>query len=282
MKHFRLLLAVAAACAVAALAQTAEAKITFEPKSDLQLPEAPKDIIFSRDGSTAFILGQKAILIYSIPESKVTDTIPLAKPYAAIALSPDESTFYLTATDSPKVGVIQYAAINTIETGKSPVIGNPKAPVTVAAFLDYQCPYCAKIYPLLQQLLKKYPNDVKLVIKQFPLPMHKFAEKASSAALAAARQNKFEKVTELFFTNYTTLNDETIRKYVQDAGVDLKKFDQDLGSPEIKSMLQQDQEAARQVRVRAVPTVFINGISPKGRSLEVFSQMIDDQLKKTK
>jgi protein-disulfide isomerase len=277
-----LLLAVAAVCAMAAVAQTAEAKITFEPKNDIQLPESPKDIIFSRDGSTAFILGQKAIMIYSIAESKVTDTIPLAKPYAAIALSPDESTFYLTAKDSPQVGVIQYATINTIETGKSPVIGNPKAPVTVAAFLDYQCPYCAKIYPMLQELLKKYPSDVKLVIKQFPLPMHKFAEKASSAALAAARQNKFEKVTELFFANYTTLNDETIRKYVQDAGVDMKKFDQDLASPDIKSILQQDQDAARQVRVRAVPTIFINGISPKGRSLEVFSQIIDDQLKKKK
>ena len=135
--------------------------------------------------------------------------------------------------------------INNIEVGKSPVIGNAKAPVTVTAFLDYQCPYCAKIYPLLQELLKKYPNDVKLVIKHFPLPMHKFAEKAALAALAAAMQNKYEKVTELFFTNFTTLNDETIRKYVQEAGVDMQKFDKDIESAEVKDIMQQDQQAGQ-------------------------------------
>ena len=211
-----------------------EAKIQVDPPKDIQLEDTPKDIILSRDGSTAFILGQKSIMIYSVPEAKVTDSIPLTKAYSQLALSPDESTFYLTSQDSPQVAVIQFAFINNIAVGKSPVIGNAKAPVTLAAFLDYQCPYCAKIYPLLQEVLKKYPNDVKLVIKHFPLAMHKFADKAARAALAAAMQNKYEKVTELFFTNFTTLNDETIRKYVQEAGVDMQKFDKDIESAEVK------------------------------------------------
>ncbi len=260
----------------------ASGKIQHEPPKDIQLQETPKDITFSRDGSTAYILGQQNILIYSIQEAKVTDSIPLTKAYSRISLSPDESSFYLTAQDEPLFSVIQFAVINNIEVGKSPVIGNAKAPVTVAAFLDYQCPYCAKVYPLLQELLKKYPSDVKLVIKQYPLPMHKFAEKASTAALAAARQNKYEKVTELFFTNFTALNDETIRKYVQDSGVDMSKFDKDIAGAEVKDILQQDQQAARLARVKAVPTIFINGIAPKGRSIEVFSQMVEEQLKKKK
>ena len=281
-KQVRFLLAVSVVCAVLAAAQLVEAKITYEALKDIPLTDSPQDIIFSRDGSMAYILGQKTIMLYSVPEAKVTDTIPLTKPYSRMALSPDESTFYLTAKDSSQIGVMQYAIINTIEIGKSPVIGNAKAPVTVTAFLDYQCPYCAKVYPLLQELLKKYPSDVKLVIKQYPLPMHQFARKAATAALAAARQNKYEKVTELFFTNFATLNDDTMRKYVQEAGHDMQQFDKDLASPEIKQILQQDQLAARQVRVKAVPTLFINGISPKGRSVEVFSQMVEEQLKKKK
>jgi len=281
-KQTRWMLSVSVACAVLAAAQLADAKITFETLKDIPLADSPQDITFSRDGQTAYILGQKTIMIYSVPEAKVTDTIPLAKPYSRMALSPDESTFYLTARDAPQIGVIQYATINTFEIGKSPVIGNAKARVVVTAFFDYQCPYCAKVYPLMQELLKKYPNDVKLVIKQYPLPMHKFAEKASTAALAAARQNKYEKVTELFFANFSTLNDDTIRKYVQEAGVEMQKFDQDIASPEIKDILQQDQQAAAQARVRAVPAIFINGISPRGRSLELFSQMVEEQLKKKK
>ncbi len=282
-KQIRFLCAMLCAlCAMISSASLAEAKIQFEPPKDIQLEDTPKDIIFSRDGSTAFILGQKSILIYSVTEAKVTDSIPLTKAYSQIALSPDESTFYLTSQDSPQIAAIQFAFINNIAVGKSPVIGNAKAPVTVAAFLDYQCPYCAKIYPLLQEVLKKYPNDVKLVIKHFPLAMHKFADKAARAALAAALQNKYEKVTELFFTNFTTLNDETIRKYVQEAGVDMQKFDKDIESAEVKDLLQQDIQSGKEARVRAVPTILINGIAPKGRSIEVFSQIVDEELKKKK
>ncbi|MCX5901007.1 MAG: thioredoxin domain-containing protein [Proteobacteria bacterium] len=282
-KQTRFLCAILCAlCAIVSTAPRAEAKINFEMLKDIQLEDTPKDITLSRDGSTVYILGTKSIMVYSVPEAKVTDSIPLTKAYSRIALSPDESTFYLTAQDEPQIAVIQYALINTIEVGKSPVIGNVKAPVTVTAFLDYQCPYFAKVYPLLQELLQKYPKDVRLVIKQYPLPMHKFAEKASLAALAAAQQNKFEKVTELFFTNFTTLNDETIRKYVQDAGADMKKFDIDVAGAAVKDILQQDQQAVKQARVRSVPTIYINGIVPKGRSIENFSQMVEGELKNKK
>ena len=282
-KQIRFLCAILCAlCAIVSTAPWADAKIKFDMLKDIQLEDIPKDITFSRDGSTAYILGKKSIMVYSVPEAKVTDSIPLTKAYSQIALSPDESTFYLTAKDAPQIAVIQYALINTIEVGKSPVIGAVKAPVTVTAFLDYQCPYCAKIYPLLQELLKKYPNDVRLVIKHNPLPMHKFAEKASLAAVAAAQQNKYEKVTELFFTNFSTLNDETIRKHVQDAGADMQKFDKDIAGATVKDIMQQDQQAGRQARVRAVPTIYINGIVPKGRSIEVFSQMVEEELKKKK
>lgn len=281
-KQVRFVLAAAAAGAVLAATQFAEAKIAVETIKSIQLADTAQDITFSRDGQTAYILGRKAIMLYSVPEGTVTETIPLTKSYASIALSPDESTLYLAGGDAPEVGVVQFSIIHDIAVGKSPVIGNAQAPVTVTAFFDYQCPYCARVYPLLQELLKKYPKEAKLVIKHFPLSMHKFAEKASLAALAAARQNKYEKVTELFFKNFSALNEETIRKYVQEAGVDMQKFDADIQSPEIKKMLEQDKLAGKQVRVRGVPAIFIDGISPKGRSLEVFSQIVEEQFRKKK
>jgi protein-disulfide isomerase len=279
-KQTRLLCALLCAlCALIASASLAHAKMKFDTR-DIQLADTPKDIILSQSGSTAYILCQKSIIIYAIQEAKVTDNITLTKAYSRIALSPDETTLYLTSQDLPQVTVMQF--INTIEIGKSPIIGNAKARVTVTAFLDYQCPFCAKVYPVLQELLKKYPNDVKLVIKQYPLPMHQFAQKASLAALAAAKQNKFEKVTELFFTNFSTLNDDNIRKYLQEAGVDMPKYEKDLPGPDLKEILDQDLQAGKQVRVRGVPAVFINGVKEKGRSLEAYSQMVEEELKKKK
>jgi protein-disulfide isomerase len=69
---------------------------------------------------------------------------------------------------------------------------------------------------------------------------------------------------------------------VQDAGADMQKFDIDIAGATAKDILQQDQQAGQKARVRAVPTIYINGIAPKGRSIEVFSQMVDEELKKKK
>jgi len=123
---------------------------------------------------------------------------------------------------------------------------------------------------------------VKLVIKHYPLAMHKFADKAARAALAAAMQNKYENVNELFFSNFTKLNDATIREYVEDSGADMQKFDKDIESAEVKDLMQQDLQAGKEAKVRGVPAIFINGIAPKGRSIEVFSQIVDGELKKKK
>lgn len=281
-KQIRLLLAAAAAGALLTAMQSAEAKIAVEPIKSIKLADTPQDITFSRNGQTAYILGRTAIMLYSVPEGRVTETIPLTTTYGSIALSPDETTLYLAGGDAPEVGVVQFSIIHDIAIGTSPVIGNAQAPVTVTAFFDYQCPYCARVYPLLQELLKKHPDKAKLVIKHFPLSMHKFAEKASLAALAAARQNKYEKVTELFFKHFSALNDATIRTYLQEAGVDMQKFDADVKSPEIKQLLEQDKQTGRQVGVRGVPAIFIDGISPKGRSLDVFSRMVEEQFRKKK
>ena len=82
-KQIRFLCAMLCAlCAIVSSASWTEAKIQVEPPKDIQLEDTPKDIIFSRDGSTAYILGQKSIMIYSVPEAKVTDSIPLTKAYS--------------------------------------------------------------------------------------------------------------------------------------------------------------------------------------------------------
>ena len=258
------------------------AKVTWETLKDISLDDTPRDITLSRDGATAYILCEKSILIFSTQESKVTDTVPLKENFSQITLSPDESTFFLTNTQSKKISLMQISQSYEIEAGKSPVIGKEKAPVTVVAFLDYQCPYCARIYPTLKQLLEKYPKDVRLIIKHFPLAMHRFAEKASIAALAAARQNKYEKLTELLFNNFSKLTDDTIKQYAQEAGLDMKKFDAAMSDESLKEIIMQDRQLGQKVKVRGVPAVFINGTAAKARTIEAFSEAVELELKKKK
>ncbi len=131
-------------------------------------------------------------------------------------------------------------------------------------------------------MLKKYPNDVNLVIKHYPLKNHKFAKKASLAALAAAKQGKYAAVTKIFLQNYRKLNDETIKTFVQGTGLDMVVYEKDIKSPALNSILNQDVKTIRQVGVRGVPAVYINGKKAKSRSIDFFSKMIEKELKKGK
>jgi len=131
-------------------------------------------------------------------------------------------------------------------------------------------------------LLKQYPNDLNLVIKHFPLPMHRFAEKASLAALAAAKQNKYQELTKALLNDFQNLNDETITKHAQTAGLDMTKFNAAYNDPALKKQIAEDQQLGNSISVRGVPAIFVNGRVVKDRSIQGFSQLIEQELKKTK
>lgn len=134
--------------------------------------------------------------------------------------------------------------------------------------------------PLLQQVLEKYPEDVKLVFKNFPLRMHAFARKAATAALAAHRQGKFWEFHDQLFQNIETLNDENIRRIGRELGLDMEKFDADLKDPAIQQLIVRDMRDGYAAGVRGTPSVFINGKLLGSRSLQGFSEMIDAELGK--
>jgi protein-disulfide isomerase len=77
-------------------------------------------------------------------------------------------------------------------------------------------------------LLDKYPLQVKLVFKNFPLARHKFAKKAAVAAFAARRQGKFWEYHDLLFENVDTLSDQKFRQIARELGLDLERFEKDI------------------------------------------------------
>jgi protein-disulfide isomerase len=131
-------------------------------------------------------------------------------------------------------------------------------------------------------VLEKYPVDVKLVFKNFPLAKHRFARKAAAAALAAHVQGKFWEFHNKLFENHRNPNDAKIQEIARELGLAMERFDRDRKGPDIQKLIIRDVKNAQQVGVRGIPTVFINGKLLKNRHLTGFQQMIEAELKKGK
>jgi len=130
-------------------------------------------------------------------------------------------------------------------------------------------------------LLEKNPDNVKLVIKHFPLSSHKFAKKAATAALAADRQGKFWEFHEQLFKNFRSLNNQKINEIATSLELDMEKFTADQKSPEIQALITRDIRNGQAIGVRGTPTIFLNGKRVKNRSIQNFQKMIDREIEKT-
>jgi protein-disulfide isomerase len=122
--------------------------------------------------------------------------------------------------------------------------------------------------------------NVKVAFKHFPLRNHKFAMKAAIASLAAEGQGKFWQFHDLLFENYNKLNDEKIQEISVTVGLNQEEYEKKKKDPAIQQRVNQDLSDGRRAGVRGTPTVFINGIRLRDRSLKGFQAAIDKQLKK--
>lgn len=131
-------------------------------------------------------------------------------------------------------------------------------------------------------MLEKYPNDVKLVVKHFPLPSHKAARPAAIAALAAHKQDKFWEFHAKLLENYRSLDDKKIEEIAIELKLDMAKFAADKKSPDISALIARDIQNGKAIGVRGTPTIFLNGKRVKNRSMQGFQQMIEAEISKAK
>ncbi len=169
-----------------------------------------------------------------------------------------------------------------IPIASSAVRGPKDAPVTLVMFSDFQCPYCARSAPTIEEVLKSYPKDVNFVMKQFPLPMHAQADPAARAAIAAGKQGKFwEMHDELYKTTQVPpgITPESIKGIAEKIGLDSKKFEADLNSEEVKTQVKTEIALGQASNVRGTPTFFLNGKVAQVRDVPGFKALIDAELK---
>lgn len=172
-------------------------------------------------------------------------------------------------------------------TYKVPIDGRPaKGPdnalVTVVEFADYHCPYCSKVTGTLDQLLEQFPDEVRLVYVQRPLPIHPNARDASKAALAAGKQGKFWEMHEKLFLRNVQRLDQFV-KLAEELGLDAEQFKADYASEEVAAQLAADQRLSDQLGVNGTPAFFINGRYLSGaQPYHAFESLVQEELAEAK
>jgi protein-disulfide isomerase len=167
-----------------------------------------------------------------------------------------------------------------ISTDDDPSIGPADAPVTIIEFSDYQCPYCQVWYQkVYQQLLASYPNDIRFVYRDLPLPMHPEAIPAAEAANCAGEQGAYWKYHDSLFNQQYGLNRAAYEHYATDLELDSKAFTACLDSHRYQDEIQADATDAARVGISGTPSFVINGrILIGALPFSDFKTVIDEEL----
>lgn len=165
--------------------------------------------------------------------------------------------------------------VQSISSDDDPFRGPANAPVTIVEFTDFQCPSCAAMHPLLEEVLKTYAGKVRLVVRDFPLSMHANAYKAAEAANAAHAQGKFFEYVALLFARQNALDVPSLKKYATELGLDRTKFDLALDRQTFAVEVRSDIQEGELYGVEGTPTIFINGKMLLNLTAEGLREAID-------
>jgi protein-disulfide isomerase len=185
----------------------------------------------------------------------------------------------------PRVETMIDAPRYTVEMAPDdPVLGDPKAPVTVVEFSDFQCPFCRQVMPTLKRLREAYGDRVRIVWKDFPLTsIHPQAFKAAEAAQCAREQGKFWEYHDRLFENQQALDPDFLKKYAADTGLDSAKFNACLDTAKYAERVQAQMGVGNQLGVSSTPSLFVNGRMVSGaQPFEVFAAIIDEELERAR
>jgi protein-disulfide isomerase len=170
-------------------------------------------------------------------------------------------------------------------TSKDPMVGKRDAPITVVIFSDYQCPYCKRVEPTLQQVRTTYGDKVRMIWKNQPLSFHQNAKPAAEAGQGVfemAGNDAYWKFHDAAFEGQTALSDDNYVKWAQAAGVkDVAKFKAGLSSHAFAKKVDDDMNVAKTVGVSGTPAFYVNGVFINGaQPFEKFKEVIDAELGK--
>ncbi len=170
------------------------------------------------------------------------------------------------------------------------VKGNVESKVTLLEYGDFQCPACKAFFPIVEQVVEKYKDDIKFQFKHFPLvQIHLHAFEGSRAAEAASIQGKFFEMYSVLYQNqdgWSTLSDPlpTFVGYAKQLGLDTVKFQTDYASGAVNDIINADFQEATKLGANSTPTFVLNGkkLDKNPSSAEEFEKLITDAIAESK
>jgi len=171
---------------------------------------------------------------------------------------------------------------------KRVIRGKASAPITIVGYSDFQCPFCSRAEKNIEEVQKKYPNQVKYLFKHFPLDFHPLAMPASKAYEAIALQSKEKalKFQDEVFANQRNLGSEKEAFIVATAkkvGADVARMKKDMESEKVIQIVNKDIEEGKAMGVRGTPAFLVNGIFVSGaRPASDFEMIIERLLKENR
>jgi protein-disulfide isomerase len=167
--------------------------------------------------------------------------------------------------------------------------GNPDAPVTLEEFGDFECPSCKNLATFIDQLVKEYHPRVRLIFRNFSLPMHQFAWNAALAAEAAGLQGRYWEMHDMLYreqpvwSSSKSANDARTLfiSYAETLELDLDRFRRDMDSDKARERIESDQARAKSVGVKTAPSLFVERreMGPNDRTPEGVRRLIDEAVK---
>ncbi|RJR28203.1 hypothetical protein C4564_05875 [Candidatus Microgenomates bacterium] len=202
----------------------------------------------------------------------------------------------IVATALVWFGFIKNPGSNTVDTSIEPVSvesvsaedhskgpSNPR--LVLIEYGDFQCPACSVYQPITNRLAEEFKDSLSVVFRHFPLrSIHKNAQIASQASVAASLQGKFWEMHDKLYETQEEWSEERdpkamFEKYAIELGLDIDRFKTDIDSEETKDRVNKDYNDAFEAKVNATPTFFLNGVKlDNPRGYEPFKQIVLDKL----
>lgn len=162
-----------------------------------------------------------------------------------------------------------------------PSKGPADAPVTLVEFSDYECPFCKASEAVVKQVLERYPTQVRLVFKHYPLDNHPKARPAAEAALCAEEQGKFWEFHEKLFQKAPQIAPEQLAAIATEAGLDAAKLEECVKAKRFASRVDADLAEGKKAGVAGTPSFYVNGVPVAGgRNVEDFAKAINAELER--
>lgn len=163
--------------------------------------------------------------------------------------------------------------------GDGPGFGPKDAKVTLVAYSDFECPFCGRAAEAIGKVKEKYGTKVRFVFRQFPLQMHRNAELAAQASLAAHAQGKFWPFHDLLFQNQRDLERASLEKFAQKAGLDMVKFKKALDDQTYAAVVKSDMQLGTEAHVSGTPSMFLGTARVENAiDFDALSREIDQKL----